>query len=1257
MNFIVDTSEPDISVTCTKFDSSGNKIGEEQIVNDRISTNAAKVRISFTATDKDSPIKSTSYSKVGVTGFVEGNSFEITEQGEFTYSFKAIDSVGYEKTVTKTIIIGRNPPIIHLEPSYWAKSGAVRVELKESDISDTDADFSTLEYKIGDTGNWTKGNVANVTAKGGITVYFRVWDKLGNMGQASCTAGIDDISPSADVTFLPGDITEGEWSNKENVKTHISFSDTGGSGLSEAKVSIDKGLSWIEYNGGIIDITVSNLGENSVLLWAIDKVGNVYERTVKVLLDYNGPSVTAEIKTPDVSFMNWTNSESVLVSGVAVDEFTDIDEVSWSCKATGATNTVSQGKEFTVTAEGKTKLVFSAKDGVGNSSDSEEYEIWIDRTKPVIDDMTLEKSSVNDFLRLSSFHASDTLSGVDRTFWRIAEKTEWAQIPANRTFNIPQTYTDGKYSLEVLVVDNAGNEAVKSVDFYIDRIAPTIKDVLIRKTQDESGELIEEKQFADSNDLYAFIKSDESFTDETGLSSISYYISDKWTNEPDFTNSLISKSNVLPLNIISNGTVYLFARATDKAGNSSEPFVRIIRVDTIGSQKPSLISITHPAATVPEDAVATSNAVFKIIPGKSGPSGTSSYEYELYKGEKLLTQNVTAKTDISFSNLEDNDELEYYYIKVRTISGNGLKSGWETYTFRIDTDPPRKLKVMSSTHGNPAAWYSNPSAEVSWTKPLDFTGVKAYYYKISTSPSDIGKLEDDLTKPGIIETTDTFKFLNLKEILGQDYGIVYFTLWAEDYAGNREINTREIRFDAVNPSVANISGEDVPLMVIPDEQGRSARIKWGIPSDNNQLGYIEIGFKEYTSDTYIWNTLDAEETTYDIEDLKPNTDYVVCLKVVDIAGNEKIHAVAFDLKGQKELELSVPFTSAIEGYNVTGTYYTGATPANAFLEMPQTLSFSGGSSIELKNVKFDSTGFVSGESDISYSIVISGYKLNGKGLEIVRNKGLILKEASYTFEVSPGVLKTITYNNLNISAPQDAKFKHVPEKIDAGFDMYFKDAGIELKNITSTYFEGPNWVVKQGYLDLKLFSGKLASGDTLVPVIQLQVSPQGLIIKGNIPSVFDVETAKANIRVDKAGLTNDGIDVKKGAFILPEGFLPSGNEINVQNFIVAVGGKLKESKSFISDKISFVKENISFSSILVGLSENSLIFKSGEMKYPNEDKYTIEGLSLNKTGLDASVPFNVNDFSIMIGEFIFKAPLAQVKNGVMSFSEIIRKFS
>lgn|GEM_PF-669846 len=1256
MNFIVDTSEPDISVTCTKFDSSGNKIGEEQIVNDRISTNAAKVRISFTATDKDSPIKSTSYSKVGVTGFVEGNSFEITEQGEFTYSFKAIDSVGYEKTVTKTIIIGRNPPIIHLEPSYWAKSGAVRVELKESDISDTDADFSTLEYKIGDTGNWTKGNVANVTAKGGITVYFRVWDKLGNMGQASCTAGIDDISPSADVTFLPGDITEGEWSNKENVKTHISFSDTGGSGLSEAKVSIDKGLSWIEYNGGIIDITVSNLGENSVLLWAIDKVGNVYEKTVKVLLDYNGPSVTAEIKTPDVSFMNWTNSESVLVSGVAVDEFTDIDEVSWSCKATGATNTVSQGKEFTVTAEGKTKLVFSAKDGVGNSSDSEEYEIWIDRTKPVIDDMTLEKSSVNDFLRLSSFHASDTLSGVDRTFWRIAEKTEWAQIPANRTFNIPQTYTDGKYSLEVLVVDNAGNEAVKSVDFYIDRIAPTIKDVLIRKTQDESGELIEEKQFADSNDLYAFIKSDESFTDETGLSSISYYISDKWTNEPDFTNSLISKSNVLPLNIISNGTVYLFARATDKAGNSSEPFVRIIRVDTIGSQKPSLISITHPAATVPEDAVATSNAVFKIIPGKSGPSGTSSYEYELYKGEKLLTQNVTAKTDISFSNLEDNDELEYYYIKVRTISGNGLKSGWETYTFRIDTDPPRKLKVMSSTHGNPAAWYSNPSAEVSWTKPLDFTGVKAYYYKISTSPSDIGKLEDDLTKPGIIETTDTFKFLNLKEILGQDYGIVYFTLWAEDYAGNREINTREIRFDAVNPSVANISGEDVPLMVIPDEQGRSARIKWGIPSDNNQLGYIEIGFKEYTSDTYIWNTLDAEETTYDIEDLKPNTDYVVCLKVVDIAGNEKIHAVAFDLKGQKELELSVPFTSAIEGYNVTGTYYTGATPANAFLEMPQTLSFSGGSSIELKNVKFDSTGFVSGESDISYSIVISGYKLNGKGLEIVRNKGLILKEASYTFEVSPGVLKTITYNNLNISAPQDAKFKHVPEKIDAGFDMYFKDAGIELKNITSTYFEGPNWVVKQGYLDLKLFSGKLASGDTLVPVIQLQVSPQGLIIKGNIPSVFDVETAKANIRVDKAGLTNDGIDVKKGAFILPEGFLPSGNEINVQNFIVAVGGKLKESKSFISDKISFVKENISFSSILVGLSENSLIFKSGEMKYPNEDKYTIEGLSLNKTGLDASVPFNVNDFSIMIGEFIFKAPLAQVKNGVMSFSEIIGNF-
>lgn len=1256
MNFIVDTSEPDISVTCTKFDSSGNKIGEEQIVNDRISTNAAKVRISFTATDKDSPIKSTSYSKVGVTGFVEGNSFEITEQGEFTYSFKAIDSVGYEKTVTKTIIIDRNPPIIHLEPSYWAKSGAVRVELKESDISDTDADFSTLEYKIGDTGNWTKGNVANVTAKGGITVYFRVWDKLGNMGQASCTAGIDDISPSADVTFLPGDITEGEWSNKENVKTHISFSDTGGSGLSEAKVSIDKGLSWIEYNGGIIDITVSNLGENSVLLWAIDKVGNVYERTVKVLLDYNGPSVTAEIKTPDVSFMNWTNSESVLVSGVAVDEFTDIDEVSWSCKATGATNTVSQGKEFTVTAEGKTKLVFSAKDGVGNSSDSEEYEIWIDRTKPVIDDMTLEKSSVNDFLRLSSFHASDTLSGVDRTFWRIAEKTEWAQIPANRTFNIPQTYTDGKYSLEVLVVDNAGNEAVKSVDFYIDRIAPTIKDVLIRKTQDESGELIEEKQFADSNDLYAFIKSDESFTDETGLSSISYYISDKWTNEPDFTNSLISKSNVLPLNIISNGTVYLFARATDKAGNSSEPFVRIIRVDTIGSQKPSLISITHPAATVPEDAVATSNAVFKIIPGKSGPSGTSSYEYELYKGEKLLTQNVTAKTDISFSNLEDNDELEYYYIKVRTISGNGLKSGWETYTFRIDTDPPRKLKVMSSTHGNPAAWYSNPSAEVSWTKPLDFTGVKAYYYKISTSPSDIGKLEDDLTKPGIIETTDTFKFLNLKEILGQDYGIVYFTLWAEDYAGNREINTREIRFDAVNPSVANISGEDVPLMVIPDEQGRSARIKWGIPSDNNQLGYIEIGFKEYTSDTYIWNTLDAEETTYDIEDLKPNTDYVVCLKVVDIAGNEKIHAVAFDLKGQKELELSVPFTSAIEGYNVTGTYYTGATPANAFLEMPQTLSFSGGSSIELKNVKFDSTGFVSGESDISYSIVISGYKLNGKGLEIVRNKGLILKEASYTFEVSPGVLKTITYNNLNISAPQDAKFKHVPEKIDAGFDMYFKDAGIELKNITSTYFEGPNWVVKQGYLDLKLFSGKLASGDTLIPVIQLQVSPQGLIIKGNIPSVFDVETAKANIRVDKAGLTNDGIDVKKGAFILPEGFLPSGNEINVQNFIVAVGGKLKESKSFISDKISFVKENISFSSILVGLSENSLIFKSGEMKYPNEDKYTIEGLSLNKTGLDASVPFNVNDFSIMIGEFIFKAPLAQVKNGVMSFSEIIGNF-
>lgn len=285
----------------------------------------------------------------------------------------------------------------------------------------------------------------SVTANNaGVTKTSTASDRLGNSGSGSVTIKLDKMPPTVTGARTPVANAHG-WNN-----TNVTVSFTCSDSLSGIK----------SCTGGA---TVSAEGANqSVAGTAVDNADNDAQTSVNVSIDKTAPSLSgAPTSSPNAA--GWYK-QNVTIAWTCADVLSGIDG---SCP----TNSTISGEGEGLTAS------TSVKDKAGNQTNATSAPVRIDKTAPLTTAEAPE--DWNNVDQTVALNASDALSGVDKTYYKINDGPQTVYAPDNK----PEFSAEGVHTLEFWSIDTAGNEeAHKTVQVKIDRTPPTISHQLTPPT-------------------------------------------------------------------------------------------------------------------------------------------------------------------------------------------------------------------------------------------------------------------------------------------------------------------------------------------------------------------------------------------------------------------------------------------------------------------------------------------------------------------------------------------------------------------------------------------------------------------------------------------------------------------------------------------------------------------------------------------------------------------------------------------------------
>ena len=176
---------------------------------------------------------------------------------------------------------------------------------------------------------------------------------------------------------------------------------------------------------------------------------------------------------------------------------------------------------------------------------------------------------------------------------------------------------------------------------------------------------------------------------------------------------------------------------------------------------------------------------------------------------------------LEFEELADNEENEFYFLKVWCIGGNDLESDVTIYNFRVDTTPPAGLYISLNPQVNysNSYFYNDDVTNVSWNIPRDLTGIENYELEVTAEGEKLYSITTKNTS-AVINVKNLCKAKELKA------GKLDVHVKAYDYAKNSVEAARSFNFDFEAPVFENeINFEEV--------EGNSVarKIIWGKVTD------------------------------------------------------------------------------------------------------------------------------------------------------------------------------------------------------------------------------------------------------------------------------------------------------------------------------------------------------------------------------------------------------------------------------------------
>ena len=210
-----------------------------------------------------------------------------------------------------------------------------------------------------------------------------------------------------------------------------------------------------------------NEGDNNFAYWALSSWGDSSTMgTLTAKVDSQLPNITGTFT--GTSGSNGWYLSPISFNGNAFDITSGL--ASFTCSLDGAA--LGLCSSITVNNEGIHTLVLTARDNAGNTRTLTQN-TSVDTQNPMLSAALNGTLSSNNWYTSAKLNASasDATPGSGLSAFQYnLDNSSWIIFPSSGVLNLP----DGKHTLDVRAIDNAGRTALASKPFWLDSVAPTL---------------------------------------------------------------------------------------------------------------------------------------------------------------------------------------------------------------------------------------------------------------------------------------------------------------------------------------------------------------------------------------------------------------------------------------------------------------------------------------------------------------------------------------------------------------------------------------------------------------------------------------------------------------------------------------------------------------------------------------------------------------------------------------------------------------
>ena len=310
-------------------------------------------------------------------------------------------------------------------------------------------------------------------------------------------------------------------------------------------------------------------------------------------------------------------------------------------------------------------------------------------------------------------------------------------------------------------------------------------------------------------------------------------------------------------------TIYqLYIVAVDMAGNRSTPYIETFTTlkDDYGDDVENAYEIKE--NTEIKGTSSGEADYFKYTATKTGKyvfmsRGDATLNGYFYKDTTFLNAYCTNKN--YFQIQCDLQEGETYYFSVIDTLSDTTSSSYSLYLVYIEDEKPSKVSnfiVKDFTAG---------FVELTWKSSKDNTGI----------------LEYELYRDGVLIKTLNYDITSYKDsdvIPNTNYK---YEIVAVDYSGNKS----EVNEVIDVTTLVDVTPPNKVENILPSAKAWNATMSWNEAKDDSKI----TGYDIYLNEVYIGTT---KELTYQLNNLTPDTNYIVKIIAKDLGGYYSEEAVA-----------------------------------------------------------------------------------------------------------------------------------------------------------------------------------------------------------------------------------------------------------------------------------------------------------------------------------------------------------------------------